>query len=158
MTRTAAFILGIFFCVSLSGQKKKELKKNRIRCIATTETLGARTINDSKEFFNADGELITAINYDKEGNLKSKTQYKYVNGNDLSQEIQYDAHNVIVEKKTYSYNGLGEKTGEVIKDKNNKVLKRMEYLYNANGLKSERRTYDAANKLVSVKKYDYNCK
>jgi len=158
MMRTAAFIMGFFLCFSLSGQKKKEIKKHKIRCISTTETEGARTINDSKEFFNADGELITEINYDKEGNLKSTIQYKYVNGNDLSQEIQYDAHNVIVEKKTYSYNGLGEKTGEVIKDKDDKVLKRMEYLYNANGLKSERRTYDAANKLVSVKKYNYNCK
>ena len=156
--KLAIYILSFVLCCSSFAQKKKDLKKHKIRCISATETEGGKTINDSKEFYNAEGELITETNFDKDGNLKSITQYKYINGNDLSEEIKYDNHNIVTEKKTYTYNSLGEKTGEILKDKDDHIVKKMEYLYNDKGLKSERRTYDAANKLISVKKYNYNCK
>lgn len=156
--KTLIFCLAFLLSCSSIAQKKKELKKYKIRCITVTETEGGKTQNDSKEFYNASGEIVSEMNYDKQGNLKTMIQYKYINDKDLSEETRYDEHNSIVEKKTYKYNSMGEKTEEVTKDKNEQLIKRVEYAYNEKGLKSEKRTYDGSGKLVSVKKYNYSCK
>ncbi len=77
-------ILSFFLCFTTLAQKKKEIKKYKIRSVSCTEIIGGKTLNAGREFYNEDGELITEFNYNKDGSLKSTIQYKYKNVNDLS--------------------------------------------------------------------------
>jgi YD repeat-containing protein len=159
MKQTPFYYLLIFTFLSLSllAQKKKDLRKNNIRCMTITQSENEKTITDSKEFFNAKGEKIQDLNFDSTGVLKKTTTYKYNASSDVIEETDSDASGTVLERRTYSYNALGEKIQELVKDKNGKQIKRIEYSYNPNGLKSEKRTFDSANKLIAVKKYNYVC-
>lgn len=158
-TMKQLFFVTIIILMSLTtfSQKKKQIKKYKISCVSVTDKEGSKTMNDSKTFYNAFGDMTTEMDYDKVGKLESTTKFKY-SGSDLIEEIKYDGQNAVIEKRTYKYNFLGEKSEETLIDKTGKIIKRLEYFYNDKGLKTERRSYDAANKLVSVRKYDYNCK
>ena len=151
-------ILFLFICFTSFAQKRKEIKKFNIRSVSCTETIAGKTVNDTRELYDAEGNLITEFNYHKDGSLKSTIQYKYKNGKDLYEEVKYDSLYHVAEKKLYKYNALGYKTEELVTNKDGNILKTIKYLYNRNGLKSERRTYDAAGKLISTKKYTYNGK
>lgn len=154
------FLTTILMCLCLlvSAQKKKELKKYGIRGITVTETVGTKTITDSKCTYDANGLLLQEINYNKDGLLKSTTNYKYSKTGDVIEELEYDEKNALKEKRTFKYNAMGDKSEELVLDANGKQIKKMVYVYDARGLKTEKRTYDADNNLVSVKKTMYSTK
>jgi hypothetical protein len=157
MTR---IFLAFFLLISLLtySQKKKEIKKYRIRSITTTDIENGKTLNDSKTIFDANGEVVEEINYDnKDGSLKSHHKYKVNSEGDITEDAEYDKAG-LKEKKIYKYNSLGEKTEELIYDKNEKLQKRHVYTYDSKGLKTERKTFDGANAVISVKKYTYEYK
>jgi hypothetical protein len=149
--------LSVFILMSASAfsQKKKELKKYGVKAIIVTEAHGAKTVNDSKTIYDANGEVIEEVNYDKDGNIKSTIKYKNNKDGDVIEESEYDEKNNLKEKKQYKYNGLGEKIEELLLDKDNKVVKKSVYSYDSKGFKTEKKTYDAGNNLISTKKYTY---
>ena len=57
----------IFFNSFLYAQKKKDIKKNKIKSIVVTQTENGKTLNDEKIIYNADGEIIEEIQYSKDG-------------------------------------------------------------------------------------------
>lgn len=140
------------------AQKKKTIKKHNIRSIVVTETFGTKTLNDNKSFYNANGELVQEINYDKDGKFKSDKRYKYNKEGDVTEEAEYDEAGNLVEKHLVKYDAMGEKSEEQTLDKNGKQLKRITYTYNSKGLKTERKTYDTGNNLISTKKTVYTYK
>jgi hypothetical protein len=158
MFRKISIVVLLLLSFATYAQKKKEIKKYRIRSVTTTEVENGKTLNDSKTIFDANGEVVEEINYDnKDGSLKSHHKYKVNSDGDVTEDAEYDKSG-LKEKKTYKYNGLGEKTEELIYDRNEKLQKRHVYSYDGKGLKTERKTYDAANTLLSVKKYTYEYK
>ncbi len=152
---TIAFLTLCFFC---QAQKKKDIKKAGIKTITTTETQGTKSFNDSKVTYDAAGNIIEEINYDKEGNLKSTKKFKYNKDGDPIEETEYDEKNTLKEIKLTKYNALGEKTEEQYLDKDKKQFKKYIYTFSAKGFKTERKHYDANNVLISTKKYAYGYK
>jgi hypothetical protein len=145
----------ILTAVSAFSQKKKDLKKYGVRAIVVTEAHGTKTVNDSKTLYDANGEVLEEVNYDKEGNVKSTVKYKNNKDGDVIEESEFDEKNILKEKRQYKYNGLGEKIEELVLDKDNKVVKKSVYSYDSKGFKTEKKTFDANNNLVSTKKYTY---
>ena len=158
MPRYIIIVVSFFLCFSTYSQKKKEVKKYRIKSVTVTETENGKTVNDSKTFFDANGEVIEEINYNnKDGALKLQHKYKVNSAGDITEETEFD-NNGLKEKRIYKYNNLGEKTEELVYDKSDKLLKRHVYTYDSKGLKTERKTFDSSNNLISVKKYIYEYK
>ena len=89
----------VLVILSLAGfsQKKKEIKKNRIKSIVVTDTENGKTINDSKTIYNTNGEVIEEVNYDKTGQVKSILKYKYNSEGDVLEEAEYDPKNQLKE-------------------------------------------------------------
>src|SRR5687767_405428 len=103
------------------SQKKKEIKKYRIRSITTTDIENGKTLNDSKTIYDSSGEVVEEINYDgKDGSLKTHHKYKVNSEGDVTEDAEYDK-NGLKEKKIYKYNSLGEKTEELVYDKHEKL-------------------------------------
>lgn len=155
---TILIIALLISCGVCSAQKKKDIKKAGIRTITTTETQAAKTFSDSKVTYDANGNIIEEINYDKEGNLKSTKKFKYNKEDDPIEEIEYDEKNAVKEIRLTKYNSLGEKTEEQYLDKDKKQFKKYVYTVDAKGFKTERKHYDATNTLISTKKYAYGYK
>jgi hypothetical protein len=147
-----ALLISCFIC---QAQKKKDIKKAGIKTITTTETQGTKTFNDSKVIYDAGGNIIEEVNYDKEGNLKSTKKFKYNKDGDPIEETEYDEKNALKETRLTKYNALGEKIEEQYLDKDKKQLKKYIYTFSAKGFKTERKHYDANNVLISTKKYIY---
>lgn len=152
----------IFFLMLLTAfsfaQKKKTIKKYNIRSIVSTEQQNGKIVNDNKSFYNANGQLIEEINYDKDGKFKSDTKYKYNSDGDVIEESEYSEAKVLIEKRVIKYDVLGEKTEELVQNKDGKQIRRITYSYNAKGLKTEKKTFDANNTLISTKKIVYTYK
>lgn len=154
------YLLLISFAVCCAApanaQKKKEIRKLRIRSVIVTKIERGNVIYDVKEFYNAAGEKIQELNYDSIGNYKGSKTFKYNSEGNQIEETTFSTQGEIVEKTTFVYNSKNQKTKEIVTDKNNTLLKSYEFMYNANGLKIEKRHYNAANKLVSTKQYVYH--
>ena len=89
--RSSLFIMTLLIsCFFCQAQKKKDIKKAGIKTITTTETQGTKSFNDSKVTYDAGGNIIEEINYDKEGNLKSTKKFKYNKDGDPIEETEYD--------------------------------------------------------------------
>jgi len=155
MQKQVFVIFFMLLAVTTFAQKKKTIKKYNIRSVVITETEGSRTMNDNKSFFNANGELVEEVNYNKEGKFKSDVKYKYNHDGDVTEENEYDEAGTLVEKRAIKYDALGEKAEELVTDKNGKQIKRITYAYNSKGLKTEKKTFNAGNALVSTKKIVY---
>lgn len=155
IARTYIIIATLLLTGICFGQKRKDIKKAGIRTITTTEVHGAKTLNDSKETYDANGNKIEEINYDKEGTLKGTKKTKYNKDGDVIEETEYDDKNNIKETVYTKYNALGEKTEEQYVDKDKKQFKKYVYSYDAKGFKTERKHYDGNNALISTKKYVY---
>ena len=150
--------IGFILVLCLSAQKKKEIKKYRIKTATSTKTLGNKQLKDEKLTFNADGLLTEEIKYNEVGEFVSVTRYKYNAEAEVTEESEFDENNVLIEKRTTKYNLLSQKIEERVTDKNGKQVKRFTYAYDAKGLRTEKKTYDGKNNLSVTKKIVYGYK
>jgi len=152
------FILLMLVSVTTFAQSKKNLRANSIKSKLTQKIVtidgSQKKINDEYEEYDKHGNLILKIEYNKEGNLKEKTSYKYDKFNKLSEELNVDEKEGKITKTTFYYDALNNKIKEVVVDKEGNKLKVIEYKYEKN-LKSERREYDENQNLKSLKVYTY---
>lgn len=155
MNRLLLLFLVISSSIPSMAQKRKDLKKLGIKSSVSTEITATGTITTSKEVYNAEGRIIEAYDYSKEGQLKSIKRYKYNREGDVTEETEFTPNNVLTEKHVYVYNAMGDKTEEITTDAVGKQKKKEVYVYDARGLKIEKKTYDAENKLVSTKRFSY---
>lgn len=154
MLRKTVILLLFLMSLVTYAQKKKEIRKYKIKSVTVTETENNKTLNDGKTVFDANGETVEEMNYDKDGSLRSHHKYKLNAQGEIIEDTEYDKEG-LKEKRIIKYNSLGIKTEELVYDKSEKLLKRHMYTYDGKGLKIERKTYDGANKVISVKKYVY---
>lgn len=154
--KTRVFLFAILVCfLSVSAQKKKDLRKHHISCIITMHVESGKEHIDNKEFFNANGDKLLLLEYDKNGRFQGSVLYKYNNYGDVVEEKKSDRFGELMEQRIFVYNASRQKTTEIVNDKNGQLLKRFEYRYNKQGFKTERRHFDASNKLQSVKQFIY---
>ena len=148
-----------FFCLALSGQGRKAIKKLRIQTISETNqepgTSGEIQYKVADEKFNRAGYLVERINYSKSGAVERRTTYSHNAWGMVDEESEYRQDGSLKTRTTYEYNTVGEKTLEFKYDEKNMLVKKHVYSYNNHGLKTERKTFDSTAKLVFVKKYTY---
>ena len=167
------------------GQSKKEIRKFKIRSTTSTitETVNGKDVTrtDSYEKYDADGNVIEEVSYNKDGGVEKKVTRKYNKAGDVTEESKFngkgepqsrtvtvyndsgnktseqtfDGTGKMTEWYKFGYNDLQEKIFELSLDEKGKPIKKSLYIYDKNGLRTEKKTYNAKEELVSVKKYTY---
>ena len=167
------------------GQSKKEIRKFKIRSASTTitETVNGKetTRNDSYEKYDAEGNVIEEVAYNKDGSTEKKITRKFNKAGDITEESKFngkgelqsrtvtvyndsgnktseqtfDGNGKMTEWLKFGYNDLQEKLFELSLDEKGKPIKKSLYVYDKNGLRTEKKTYNSKEELISVKKYTY---
>jgi len=154
-------LLAFCICSASFSQKKKDIKKDKIK--STTETItkienGKEvTYKDSYTSFDKNGNIIEEINYNKDGTVKKRHTSRFDDGKNKTEEIEYEGVDgkAIQKKHQYSYNSKGDKILEITYDGAGKLIKKEVYTYNSLGLRDEKKVYDAKNVLIESHKYSY---
>src|SRR4051794_37982953 len=91
-------------CSSVDAQKKKEIKRLKIKSVKTmvTETVDGKeaTRLDMLERFDGNGNKTEETSYNKDGSLKKKETAKYNKNNDKTEEVHYDEKGLVTKKTT----------------------------------------------------------
>jgi flagellar basal body L-ring protein FlgH len=145
----------LFFNAEASKNEKKNKVKSMTQYATLTDKGKTSTYKESYEEYDRNGKLTLKIDYKPDGTIDSKLVIKYNSSNDKSEETEYDAKGMMRKKTTWSYNAQGEKDTETDFDTAGKVKKKSRFAYNAKNLKTEKRTFNGNNVLESVKKYEY---
>jgi hypothetical protein len=185
MKKIIMFSLCLLLVASVTGQSKKERKKNKIKSTTEWETTNVNgsetTFKSAYEEFDRDGHSILSIEYGSDGavltklsakydNFKNKTEetefdagkkknirrtFKYNAFRDKTEEIEYSGSGSIMKKTTYTYSSDGNKSAEIVTDASGNVLKKMTYTYNSKNLKTGKQTFTKSTVPESVKKWEY---
>ncbi len=151
-------VLFLTISVAASAQSKKDLRESSVKSRLTQKVVSVdgndKKVNDEYEEYDKHGNVVLKIDYNKEGNPKVKTSYKYDKFNKLSEELEINEKEGKITKTSYFYDASNNKVKEVVIDKDGNKLKITEYKYDKN-LKIERREYDGSQKLKSIKIYTY---
>jgi hypothetical protein len=149
----------ILICISLLGYSQSKTNVQALKIKSTTivsedyEDSKGKTLNESYTRFDALGNEIEMIDYDKAGKIKTHVYNDYDKEGNKIRETYLKPNGTkdkVIENKFEN----GQKTGETHYKGNGAIDKTVEYVYK-NGLKSEKRIYNAAGKVKSVKKYIY---
>jgi hypothetical protein len=185
MNRILVIATCMFLVCSVSGQSKKERKKNKIKSNTEWETIyengKSNTYKCAYEEFDRDGHSTLAIEYGPDGailnkltsrydNLKNKIEetefdaakkksvrriFKYNAFKDKTEEIEYNGSGAILKKTVFSYDANGNRSTETIYDDSGNLLKKILYKYNGKNLKTEKQTVSDKNVKLSGKKWEY---
>jgi hypothetical protein len=153
--KSIILIFIVFSFLVLYSQSKKEVKKFKIKSVIVSETIGTKTVFESKTVFDKNGETMEEVNYNKDGEVKSTHKFKRNSEGDVIEETEYDSKNALKERREVKYNSMGEKSEEYFYGADSKLIKKHSFTYNKFGLKTERKVFDASNKLIALKKYQY---
>jgi hypothetical protein len=93
------YVLFSFFFLAINAQKKKEIKKQDIKTITSTKTIGTKILKVEKLTYNPDGLLVEELKYDEEGNLLHLIKYNYNIDEQLIEESKYSALKILIEKR-----------------------------------------------------------
>jgi hypothetical protein len=175
----------LFLAFSVSGQSKKERKKNKIKSTTEWETVyagGKSSIYKSAyEEFDRDGHSIMNVEYGPDGavlarqtskydSFKNKVEetefdaakkkdirrtFKYNAFRDKTEEIEYNGSGAIRKKTAYLYDKDGNLSSELITDASGTILKKIAYKYNGKNLKTGKQTLSNQNIPISDKKWEY---
>ena len=151
-----SIIFLLVFSFPLFSQKKKEIKKFKIKSCLVTETQGSKTITDSKAVYDAIGRLIEETNYDENGIFIALKKYTYNKSGEINTEQKFNQSNQLIESSSFKYNIKNQKTEENVFNSKKQLIRKIYYLYNSNGLKIEKRTNDAQGRMISIKKFQYS--
>ncbi len=184
-TYRVSLLLLLFIPLMGLSQGRKELKKYKIKAkteVVTDFVNGKEQVhNELLEKYDADGNTIESIEYNKDGTFKKKETRKYNKSGDVTEESRFDAAGTLLKKTVFTYNensdktseqtvdgsgkvvdwmksgynSLGEKIFELQLDEKGKTLRKSMFTYDKNSLKKEKKVYDGNDVLISVKKYNY---
>jgi len=185
MRRILIFASCLILVISVSGQAKKEVKKNKIKSTTDWEIVyengQSKTYKSSYEEFDKNGHTTMKVEYAPDGTIltkmtvkydayQNKTEetefdfsknknirktYKYNAFKDRTEELEYNSSGVLFRKTLFTYNPDGNKTSEIMMDPSGTVLKKTTYTYNPKKLKSGKQTMNKSNYPESGKKWEY---
>ncbi|MBN2612244.1 MAG: hypothetical protein JXB00_11855 [Bacteroidales bacterium] len=119
----------LLFCFLVSAQSDDERRVSGIISRESWENADGKTrYLTSVEKYDANGNKVEEIKYDKDKSIKKKIVCTYNSNNDKISETEYDESGKQVQKIIYEYNG---------------------------NLRVTKKEYDEKNKLVSWKTYEY---
>jgi hypothetical protein len=151
---TATLLLSLISYISFS-QSKTTLSKNKVKGATEIEIKNNISIAQTKEFYDANGEMIEEHKFDKIGKLKSVHKYTRNKTGDVTEENIYDSKSKLKERRAVKHNQAGQKLEESFYDSKNLLTKVTKYFYDDIGLKIEKKTFDAKGNLKKVNKYTY---
>lgn len=137
------------------AQKKKEIKKNKIRAMAVySSDAGGKEFREFYTKYDANGNVIEEGEFKNDGSILRKEVNKYDKNNDQIEHIVY-AGPSIKKKVTSSYNAMGDKVTEIDYDDKGNVIRKSVYTYDKRGLKQEKKVYDGKGNLIVMKRFNY---
>jgi hypothetical protein len=175
----------LLIVISSWGQKKKEVKKNKIKSTTDWEIVyengKANTYKSAYEEFDKNGNSTMKIEYGPDGAVLTKVTAKYDGFQnrieetefdvskkknirktskynafkDKTEESEYNSSGVLLKKTVFTYNTDGDKTSEIIMDSSGTVLKKTTYTYNPKKLRSGKQTINSSNLPETGKKWEY---
>lgn len=153
-------ILVLSFCLLTPGlfsQSRKKIRELNIESITEVEAdYEDSNGKETKKFvtvYDARGNVIKEMDYDKSGKLDEIITYEYNVDDDKTREVHYNSNNKVLITYIYTYEqGLLKERKEY--DDDNKLVSRNTYKYE-NRLRTERSEYDPSNRLIEKKKYIY---
>jgi hypothetical protein len=151
-------IIALLSILNLScalSQDKKKVHKYKIKSQTVSVMEDGQIRKISFERYDAAGNVIEEVNYNKEGIVKKKILTKYNNENRKSEEEEYGIKGGLIRKTVYSYNNFGEKTEEVVYDGNGALIEKNIYTYDKKGLKIEKKTLGEGSKETAVKTFSF---
>ncbi len=148
------FMLVGFCSGDVLAQKKKEVKKHKIKAVSVYSTEGGKEYRETYTKYDSNGNVIEDGEYKNDGSVIRKELNKYDKNNEQVEHIVYNGPGV--KKKVHStYNAMGDKVSEIDYDVNGNVLRKSVFTYDKRGLKVEKKVYDAKGALIYTKKYNY---
>ncbi|MEA5260468.1 hypothetical protein VB264_21910 [Arcicella aquatica] len=157
--KTTITILCLILSAQLFGQSKKDLKKYRVKNITEiiVDVSGGKETKrtDVQKKLDDNGNVIEEINFDKKGNIQTKTLNKYNSEKDKVEEIVQDANGKQISREVYKYDINGEKKEEWKYNELNTLEAKQIYTIDSKGFRTERKTIDAQGKTIQIKKYIY---
>jgi hypothetical protein len=156
--KTLIFVLSFcLFTTGLFSQSRKKIRELNIESITEIEedyedSNGKETVK-FVTVYDARGNVIKEMDYDKSGKLDEIITYEYNVDDDKTKEVHYNSNNKVLATYIYTYEqGLLTERKEY--DDSNKLVSRYTYKYE-NRLRTERNEYDESNRLLERKKYIY---
>lgn len=128
--KTTLFIsFFLFLTAFVSAQSKDQIKENNIKSTTVTEYdySSGKEIKklESFEKFNAKGQVIELIDYDKGGKQKERIEYDYNEFNDCIEERYFGETNKLEKVYKYTYKGELKQTKEKYDSKNKLIWKKV---------------------------------
>jgi hypothetical protein len=151
------FLIFLINDTLIYAQGKKIIRKFNIRVQIEIVKEGNISYKSEERLYDANGNEIQFIKFNKDGGIKKKVISKYDKNNNLIEEQEYEG-NQLVRKKIYTYNKYDEKISEITYDANNQIVRKEIFTYNDKGLKSEKKVYDKNDNLIQVHTYNYYTK
>lgn len=182
---SAVLIPGFILCSCITyAQTKKEIAARGINAV-TVHTYDARKKDTTgrKNFsrFDQRGNVLEAIEYDLNGNIKSWEQYEYNQQDDetayrelmpdgkiskatnstydkwhhVTEKITIDSLGILLEKTTYTYNNFNDLLTELTADKEGKIIHQVLYEYDNKGMLLSRKILNEKGQLIYSKEYTY---
>lgn len=176
-----AALLLVFSAGDMVAQKKKEIKKNKIKSVTiySSDPTG-KEFKESFMRYDGSGNVLEEAEFKSDGSVVKKELNKYNKASEKTEHIiyagaavkkkvvtiynaenvkigeeEYDPAGKLLKKEVFSFNSLGDKVSEIKIDGNGKLLEKAIYVYNSKGLKSEKKVYDGNGKLLYTKRYSY---
>lgn len=176
--------------LTLSAQSKKALRTfgitYKVETVIEFDADGREKDRyvEEEEYYNADGEWIRKLQYDKDGDLKNEERRTFDKGNivdyteidyngskkkdpyfkrrtytfhkgKITSETDLNREGEVVEKRVYTYNKYGDVIEEIETDENGELKKREVSEYDNRGLKMVETTFDEKGVMEEKKVYRY---
>jgi hypothetical protein len=159
MKKIAIILSCMIIALTVQGQKKKEIKADKIKSITTWAAENKKgntvTYKDCYEEFDINGNSILKIEYNKKGVIKHKEASVYNANGKKTEDAEYDLKDNKNVKRTYQFTG-NVKTDCLEYDSNGTLIKKISYTRDANGKKSGETITDAAGNLTKKITEEYN--
>lgn len=165
----ALFLLSIsiFFCASLFGQSKKQVKELKIKSVTETSVIykeGKEVSNYKSEYttFDKEGNTTSQIEYNVDGSVKRKETTKYAGKEKIEEIIEHpvpsndNGEQKKYKRTTWKLNPKGDKIEEIEYDAAGNVIKKTTCVYNPKGERVFEMEYDGAGKLLKKSAYSYD--
>jgi uncharacterized protein RhaS with RHS repeats len=108
-----------------------------------------------EKFYDASGNLVKQVFYDKNLKPNKVIEYQYKDGLLIKEIVKKGDNLKINEVVTYKYNDKGQKIEILKEDSQGKLLKRIVYTYDEKGLKKSKMVYNGKGELIEKTEYTY---